>query len=57
MLESPTTFDWQDEDGKIWRKTIYPDFEVAPQGRRANSSSVIQRLVKGTIKGSTRDFL
>jgi hypothetical protein len=57
MLENPTTFDWQDEDGKIWRKTIYPDFEIAPHGRRANSSSIIEQLVKGNIKGSTRYFL
>jgi hypothetical protein len=57
MLENPTTFDWQDEDGRIWRKTIYPDFQITPHGRRANSSSVIEQLVKGNIKGSTRYFL
>jgi RecA-family ATPase len=57
MLESPTTFDWTDEDGRVWKKTQYPDFQVAPQRRKANSSSVVERLVKGNIKGSTRDFL
>jgi hypothetical protein len=57
MLENPTTFDWIDSDGRVWKKTIYPDFQVAPQKKGANSSSIVERLVKGNISGSTRDFL
>lgn len=57
MLENPTTFDWIDENGKVWKKTVYPDFQISPSKRGVNSSSVIERLVKGNIKGTTRDFL
>lgn len=57
MTTGATTFEWTDPDGRVWTKTVYASITISAAENRAMSRSPYEKLVKGGLHGSSRNFL